>query len=246
MRKANLDQNCEQINPLNDSLVQLHERWKNRLVFPFTELGKRYLRQDYSIVLDCSTSQSPFGISDRFSLVASSNRTHNINTCTRRKEEVRASANNYELPVLVESIHIVDDAERVIPSIAPSLVWLHIFDTLEDFGFRDSLYFSVVNARFIFRAGKLPENRKFDGIFMLLPVGVAGEMPDDVVETRTQVVNDLAAQDAPTQRKLEASVIVNRILPFLRVWIGNDWIFASFKEDSDFAIKVDDILVGPI
>jgi hypothetical protein len=41
-------------------------------------------------------------------------------------------------------------------------------------------------------------------------------------------------------------MVVNSILPLLSVWIGDDWILAFFKENVDLALKIEDVLIGPL
>lgn len=147
--------------------------------------------------------------------------------------------------MLIESVHIMDDAEGIAFGIAPSLVWLHFADKGKNFGICNPLYFSLVSADFVFRNWLFPVNGELDCGFEFNPVLSGGEMPSYVVKTRTQLMNDFAAQDAKTLRDDEVSMIADRILPLLRVRIGDDRVLASFEESHDFIVKVTDALIGP-
>ncbi|WP_183790635.1 hypothetical protein [Tunturiibacter gelidoferens] len=51
-----------------------------------------------------------------------------------------------------------------------------------------------------------------------------------MIKAGSQVVDNLSAQNAKTQRDGEIAMIVNRLLPFLRIWIGNSWVFAAVEK----------------
>jgi len=235
----------EQINPLEDCLVQLQERWDHKLCFPLAELGKRYLRKDFGILIDCPTGQGPLGISNRFSLALLNDGTHCIDARARGNKDVRTCGNNCEFPMLVESIHVMDDTDRVVFSIAPSFVWLYALDEREDAGLGNSLYFSLVSGKFVFRTWLFPKDREFDVVFGFQSIFGAGKMPDDVVETGAQMMNDLPAQNGAIQRNNEILMVINGILPFLRIHIGYDWILARLEKSDDLVIEINDVLVGP-
>jgi hypothetical protein len=142
----------------------------------------------------------------------------------------------------------VHDANGVVFSVAPSLVGLQFPDEVENSGISDSLYFSLVSATFVFRKRKrvLSEYRELDRVLMFDSVLGAGEMPCNVVKVGTKMMNGLPTQDAKTNRDGKISMVVNSILPLLRVWIGDDWILASFEENVDLPLKIEDVLIGPL
>lgn len=242
---AQLDQLRKESNSLDDRLMQLREAWDNKLFFPLTELGKRYLRKNFSIALDCSMRQSQLGAPKKFSLAISSNGTRCIDPRTGGNGDARTRGDNREFSMLIKSVHVVDDAEGVIFSIAPSFVGLHLQDERVDPEISNPLYFSFVSGNFIFRNRLFLEDRELDSACSLGPVLDAGKMPNNVIQARTQVMNDLAAQDPTAQRDDEVSMIINRFLPLLRIYIGNDWILASSEEAADLPTKIDDVLIGP-
>lgn len=48
-----LNQTRKQINPFEDRLMELRKRWDNGLDFLLSELGERYLRRDFGVLLEC-------------------------------------------------------------------------------------------------------------------------------------------------------------------------------------------------
>jgi len=224
--------------------MELQKRWDNRLAFPFSDLGKLYLRQNFRILLDCSIDQGKLSIGKRFSLAIFMNGESGHDTRVGGNEKVRARSNDGQFSMFVESVHVMNDTEGVTFSIAPSVIWLHISNERENLWVGDSLYFSLVLAKFIFRKRLFAEHREFDGGSRLGSVLSTGKMPSDMVERRSQVVDNFAAQDAKTFGKLDAAMVIESLLPLLRVHFGHDWILASFEESVHFSVKVDDVLVG--
>jgi hypothetical protein len=244
--QADSDLNRKQINPFHDRLMQLRQRWDNKLVFPLSELGKRYLRQDFGIVLDCVLSRHKFFHRESFSLAILLNGENRLPACASGELHIGTSGNDRKFPVLIESVHVMDDADRVIFRIAPSFVWLQIEDQGKHDGIHNPLYFSVVSVKFFFRKWLFLKDGELDGVFVIPSVCTAGEMPDYMVETRPQVVDDFASQDTKPLRDGERPMVINSILPILRVWGGHDWILTSFKESDDFTVKISDVLIGPL
>ena len=81
---------------------------------------------------------------------------------------------------------------------------------------------------------------------MLVPVGVVGEVPDDVVKTRPQMMDDFSSEDAKAERNRSLEVIFNRLRDDLYVVIAENGVIARLKEPFDFGLKILDVLVGPI
>lgn len=244
-------QTGEHIDSFHNRIEQLHQRWDNKLTFPLAYLGKRYLRGDYGILIDYSTGQGQFVAGKNISCLSIAvldKDAIGFDPHAGQNGHIRTTVDNHQLPVLVESVHIVHDANGVVFSVAPSLVGLQFPDEVENSGISDSLYFSLVSATFVFRKRKrvLSEYRELDRVLMFDSVLGAGEMPCNVVKVGTKMMNGLPTQDAKTNRDGKISMVVNSILPLLRVWIGDDWILASFEENVDLPLKIEDVLIGPL
>ena len=147
---------CKRINPFDNCLKQLLETWDNKLIFTLTELGKRYLGEDLGILLDRSTGQGPLCFGERFSLTVSYNRPNGIDACPGWNHDVSTRAHKDQLPMLVTSVHVMDNKDRIVCYGTASLVWLHFFDESTNIGVCDSLYFSLVTGQFICRGRLLP------------------------------------------------------------------------------------------
>ena len=244
-KSDDLNQARKQIDSLNNRLMHLRQRWDNKLVFPLSELGKHYLRKDFGILLDCFLSQSKLGHRESFSLAILHNGANGIDACARRECEIRATVNNGEFPMLIESVHVVDNADGIALGVAPSLVWLQISDQGQNTGIRNPLYLSLISGKFLFRKWLFPKDRELNGVFMATPVVNTREVPNDMVKAGSQMMHDLASQDTKTLGDSECSMIIDSILPFLSVRIGEDWVLAAFEKSDDLAVEITDVLVGP-
>ena len=244
--RSKLDQVCKQVNPLDDRLMQLRETWNNRLVFPLTELGKRYLRRDYGVLVDCLVNQRQVSRSQSFTLAVFNHDASNFGAGTYGNDHTSARDDDCEFPVFIKSVHVVNNTDRIVSRVAPSVVWLHTSDEEKNLGIYDPLYFSIVSANFIFRKRLYPQDREFDSVLESLPVLGSREMPCDVVEARPHLMDNLAAQDTETLGNSSTAMIVNRLLPLFRLRIGEDWIIATFEESDDLSVEINDVLVGPL
>jgi hypothetical protein len=81
---------------------------------------------------------------------------------------------------------------------------------------------------------------------MLLPVFDVREVPDDMVEARSQMVNDLTRKHTEPERDRALTVVLDCLGNNLLVVIAEERVVAFLKEPGDFGLKVLDVLVGPI
>lgn len=233
----------ESVNDRDCGPKQLLNAWNNKLTFPFSKLGERYLRKDLGLMLHCSLDGGDVLNRKRFALSI----LHNFldgSGSSGRKCEVRTSTNDDQLAMLIESVHIVNDAEGIVQRVGPELVRLIVGDKLSHASFVHSLYLSFKTGQFVF-VGDFAEDGKSERVFVQHFGRVVRENPNDVIQGRSQVVDDFSNQHAEPLRDDEVSMIVNRFLPSLVICIGENWIFAAPKESEDFGVKVDDVLVGP-
>ena len=211
-RDRALDQFGETGNKLPNVARELCENWNNRLVFPLSEFPERYVRGDLGILLHCSPGGGDLGCGDlgcgKFSLLVQHDFRGNIGKI-RRDADQGDGTHNCKFPMLIESIHIVDDREKMIRSIGPNVVWLK----------------------------KLDESRTSSSII--------GKVPDDVVKAGPEMVDNLSGEHTKSQRNLSSLMVVKRLLPELIIWMGDNWILPTLKENCDLAIEIDDVLVGP-
>lgn len=243
--RRQLDLSGEQFDNIIHRVQQVSQRWDNKLTFPITKLSERYLRGDINLNLECSLGSGDLGPGKRFSISITKYGQNVLDRSAGRKKQVRVGINNHEFPVLVESVHIVNDAQRVIDGVIPSLVWLVPLNESENIGIRNALYFSVISSQFVFRQ-RLPKNGELNGVLVKSSRFGTGKLPDDMIQARPQVMNDLSAENAKPLRDFEAAMIINRFLPSLTIWLGDSWVLAFTKECDDFVVQINDTLIGPL
>jgi hypothetical protein len=66
-----------------------------------------------------------------------------------------------------------------------------------------------------------------------------------MIQTRAQMVNNLPAENAESQRHDSVRVRFYRFLDGSRLIIGDNWVGPILKEGGDFFVENQDILVGP-
>jgi hypothetical protein len=66
-----------------------------------------------------------------------------------------------------------------------------------------------------------------------------------MIEGRPQMMNNLPGEHAKPHRNRPISMILHSIKNAIIVHIGHDRVFAGFKKEADFALKITDVLVGP-
>ena len=125
--------------------------------------------------------------------------------------------------MLINNVHVVDDEKAMIRNIGPSTVRLRLFDHSQDISIRDSFYFSLVSLNFLFVRGLHFKDRKFDRSRFSSRC-VVGEVPNDVVQTRAQVVDNFASEDSKTQGNHFGFVILRRFLKSLVLRMGDYWV----------------------
>lgn len=233
-----------------DKCADLIEKFKqarnHRLSLPLTKLPERYTRGDFSIILNCSTDRGMIGLG-KFALCIQFHSVIQFGH-TRREVDFSTGINDDKVPVLIESIHVVDDEKRLISSVGPSLVRLNIFDPSEHPSVLNTFYFSVVKFDVVTLHGFGLKHRKFDGILGLDSLFISsktGEVPDDMVKAGSKLMNDFSCKDAETQWNALSSMVVDRFLPHLGIFMGDGWVLATVDESLDFGMQVDDILIGP-
>jgi len=103
--------------------------------------------------------------------------------------ELALEAQRISFSMLIQNVHLVKDEDGTIDRI-DSFIRLQIPNEFEGVGIRDSLYFSFVsgNCLFIDRPCSKTGNSSVE---RFLPVCVGRELPDDVVKTGSQMMNDL-------------------------------------------------------
>ncbi len=244
----------ERFNRIGRETEQILERWDNRLVIPPTKLAQRYL----SGHLDFHVH---FRLSDRNEAPRHSFPRHlysmPIEFDIASNIESHHEHGQYQFPVLVMDVHVMDEKQRMAMWI-PSQMRLQPVDSCQSGGAGDALYLSTVSAnlfsckaaeigRFI-EYGELDLTRE-----MCLHVG-RGQLPCNVIEGGAQVMDHFPREHAEPWG--DRNLLDDRFefLKGLAVFIGDDWLAPLyFHSDSGSAsqkvsenlMEISDVLVGP-
>ena len=107
---------------------------------------------------------------------------------------------------------------------------------------RNALYYSVLYGLFEFLG--CPTNWEVD------PFGIrqsifSGEFPNDMIEARSKVVDDLSSDNRDTQGNWRTHKFEGIAAAF-RLTLADNGISASVQESGNFTIEILDLLFGPL
>jgi hypothetical protein len=157
---------------------------------------------------------------------------------------VRGANDDSEKRVFVGNVEVVHDPQRVINgSVSPIGVLVRL-EPLDNCSSRtgNTLHYSVVTGLFKFLSSQT------DGELSLevgLPVSLKDERPNQMIQTRSKVVNDLANEHGKAQRR-DLAVRSKPALHRVVIDVTNYGISARIDKGGDFAVEVLDILIGPL
>jgi len=247
----------EAFNRINREIEQILERWDDRLVFPPTKLAERYLRGHLDLHLHVSRrTDSSYNPWPEFPRHLDSN---SISLCSSRNVEAHDVDSQDEFPVLINSVQIVDEPERV-PTRIGSVVRLQSLDSCQRTGTGNALYFSAVTANFSFcntaRLRPFSKHGELNlGAGLCLHIG-RGQLPCEVIEGGSEVVDDFTSKHTESRFDLVALDEVYEFVVSLPVFIGDDWLSCGYihiqsdgrdgsQEIGNPTVQLLDVLVGP-
>ena len=221
----------------NNGVGKLLKAWDNRIVFPLSKLPERYLRKRLSVHLHgrLEIAQGCFGFC--------------LEIIHERTERHRAGLNKYpwkddhKLPMFIKFVHLMDNRKGIIERVGSLVRLKPLNNCLNPAG--ESLYFSVVSGKFIFANRFLVENRKPNSRGIGTPLGLARQSPRNMIQTRSQVVDDLSAENVESEWDGPIQVVVNNLLPHFAVLMRDDGVEALVEKDVDLPIEITDTLIGP-
>lgn len=236
-RRSDVD-NRKTVNHLDDVVVKLRQSWNDRSDCPPTKISERYLRNVVMIALEFSLKifGSNFVVRGFISHDVLVERTGDIQLDIRRNDD--------QLPVFIENVHTVKDQKGAIERVG-GFIGLQIPNEGTGVRICDSLYFSFVTRNFLFVDRFILKNGELDLTKVLLSGGSIRELPNDVIQAGSQMVNDFPREHFESHRDGPISVILHSIKNSIIVYIGHDWVFAGLKKEADFSLKITDVLVGP-
>jgi len=220
-----------------DGIVEkIHQGWRNRLQFPLTKIPESYTRLQYTIALKlvCYIDGIKFGMCP---LITFDNRLHFYG-----KHDGASGEAQEQFLVFVDNIEVMDEGKGIVKRVG-GFIRLEPYDQSSDILICNSLYLSIKSGNFFFLDGLFGKNWEIHRHIVLL--GASGEVPNDVVEARSQMVNGLTGEDAESWWNATTLMVLNCLKENLTVVIGDSWIFAFIKEPLDFRVEIADVLFGP-
>jgi len=227
-----------------DIARELRESWDNGLDFPPTKLPERYLRGDLAVRIEGSAKADNIPLGKICLSVE-----HEPNAFHSSDGNIECGGGQDQFTMLVRCIHIVNDPQGIIERSSEhesgiASVRLHRLNDLSS-SRADALYFSLISANCVFVHGLAQIDRELDSPGVLRPLLRARELPRDMIQARTQVMNDLATKNCESLWNDSVRMGFNRFLDGFRLIIGDNWVRPILKECGDFSFEIQDILVGP-
>jgi len=225
---------------------QLRKKWSNRLRLPFDRLSERYLRGDLSIHIHGRTKRDKLPLCFVFS----------HESAYAAELEPNGGDEYAQFPVFVRNVHIVNQPKGIAERVG-SMIRLKALDSCENGRARNPFHFSIVTLQPVFLGtgiyfdGVDGVDREFDSDAMLLSKTGVGQFPNEMIQGRSKMVDNLSCEDAKTQGRITICMIPKYLEGF-EVAIGERWVSAHHfdsrqgrEQNSNFGFEITDCLLGP-
>jgi hypothetical protein len=226
----------ESLDRVDRIVKQLRQSWNNRLEFPPTKIPERYIGHQGTVVLEvvCDLGGIKFGM---FPFIDLNDALH-----LGRKESRSSSRTDDKLLMFIRNVEVVDDQQGIVKRIG-GVIGLKSFNKTKGIEVCDSCYFSFKKLAPVMIGRRFIENRELDfpDVFYRLD----GEVPHNVVEARSQVMDDFSSEHAESRWNTKIPMILNSLAERLAVVLWDTGVVAFLKEDGDFGIEIVDTLFGP-
>ena len=221
----------EKPNSVSDKILELKQCYDNKLTLPLSNLPERYLRGDLTLLFygACNLGGHRQGFSACIE--------QSVLGKFRGNHDAERGKDENQFPMLIDSVHIVDNPKRIIKRVW-SAIWLKPLNDVPSTGTSDSLYFSLIHGNLLFLDGFRIKNREFNSVRVGSPVCITGELPCNMIERGTKVVDDLPSEHTEPYRDFPISVIIDSLKEQLVITIVDDWIFTFLKEPGDLGIEI--------
>lgn len=231
-------QNAKLLTDIYNEVIELRESLNKRLDFPPTEILERYLRNDLGIALELSGNIN--GHTARFSAIVTNIPINHVrcdgnSTCRNADGDVS---------MFVVDVQLVKNDQRMVDRVR-GIIGLKILDENQGSRIGDSLYMSLVTGSSRFLSWPHFRNGKFDLCWLGDSVPLVRELPDNVVETGSKVVQDFPGEHVKTNRNDALSMVRNCLERSLSIVISPSGVIVFLEESRDFLLKIEDVLLGP-
>jgi len=160
------------------------------------------------------------------------------------RPRIEAREGEGQFPMFSLSVQIMNNPEFVVQRVA-SVIRLYTFDDVLGSVAREDLYFSLETGRTIF-VETLAKDGKLDFSGLLLPTFRTSEEPSNVIEARSEVMENFTSKNGEPKRYSQLSQVFRFLVERINIFITHDWALAFLEEPCDFNLKIDDVLVGPL
>ena len=204
--------------------------------FPPTEVPKRYTRLQYAIALkvECDFGGVKFGMCFLITVNDGLQRVwEQANTCVQTEQE---------FSMLIDNVEVVDDPEGTVRRIG-GVIRLKSFDQNPNIGIRNLLYLSLKSGNVSFINRLFAQDRKINRHLVYL--GASGEVPNDVVEAGSQMMNNFTSEHTELWWNDAILMVFNGLRKALKVVLWDSGVIAFIEEPLDFSIEIKDVLFGP-
>lgn len=145
--------------------------------------------------------------------------------------------------MLIDNVEGVDDEKEIVRRIG-GVIRLKSFDKVDDIGVFDPLYFSFKSFDVFSLSRLFLEYRKLKPFVIIRSSD--REVPNDMVETGSKVMDDFAGEHTKSWRDGAILVVRNRLEKQPAVVVWQHGVVAFLKESRDFRLETENVLFGPV
>jgi hypothetical protein len=218
---------------------EMLERWNNRLVFPLAELRERYATGHLNLYFLCKV----FGKSLFVHLIGAKDGAREPGSRNGDPHvETADSENNFVM--LINSVQLMEGEKWMVVRLR-TVVRLGIINESESFSRRNAFYLSLVTSNFVFSPWFSGNNGKGDSSFVGSSVTLSRQRPSQVVETRTEMMDDLPSNNGKSWRNAPLDMVSQPFIKRLLLVFGESSLRALLEESSDLGVQIKHALIGP-
>lgn len=248
------EKRLESFNSAAYELGKFMDRFSERLTTRNPRFVERYIKRELHILIEFSIR----GVNEKFvayleraegvggpekELEGSEIKTHAFSRLSHSRPGIKATesaASGKQKPVLVD---IVKSAESPEFRALPSVIWFDGADRINSL-LPHSLYFSGKHFQKVFGA-----RRDWEASFVTefdAPASHEKKLLGKIIKSAPEIVQSGPSNYRDFYRgRLDAAYIINQ-LSSLRIALGGDFVWCGLEKGMENAIKLNDILVGPI